>query len=108
MISGRVFPSLNVLKELPIDVLKLDILFLRKSRDQKRERIVISNIIAMARELGIKTVSEGVEEPEQVDFLRSKGCDLVQGYVFAKPMPAAEFSAMLEKLRGGPLPLARP
>lgn len=105
---GAGFSSLNVLKELPIDVLKLDILFLRKSRDQKRERIVISNIIAMARELGIKTVSEGVEEPEQVDFLRSKGCDLVQGYVFAKPMPAAEFSAMLEKLRGGPLPLARP
>lgn len=105
---GAGFSSLNVLKELPIDVLKLDMLFLRKSRDQQRERIVISNIIAMARELGIKTVSEGVEEPEQVDFLRAKGCDLVQGFVFARPMPAAEFSVMLEKLQGGPVPLARP
>lgn len=105
---GAGFSSLNVLKELPIDVLKLDILFLRKSRDRKRGRIVISHIIAMARELGIKTVSEGVEEAEQVDFLRAKGCDLVQGYVFARPMPAADFSAMLAKLRGGPVPLARP
>lgn len=105
---GAGFSSLNVLKELPIDALKLDIPFLRNSRDQQRERIVISNIIAMARELGIKTVAEGVEEPGQVDFLRAKGCDSVQGFVFARPMPAAEFSAMLTKLQGGPVPLTRP
>ncbi len=105
---GAGFSSLNVLKELPIDVLKLDIPFLRNSRDQQRERIVISNILAMARELGIKTVAEGVEEPGQVDFLRAKGCDSVQGFVFARPMPAAEFSAMLAKLQGGPVPLTRP
>lgn len=104
---GAGFSSLNVLKDLPIDVLKLDILFLRKSRDLKRERIVISNVITMARELGIRTVSEGVESVEQVEFLRSKGCDLVQGYVFAKPMPAADFDALLARLDGGPLPYAQ-
>lgn len=104
---GAGFSSLNVLKDLPIDVLKLDMLFLRKSRDLKRERIVISNIIGMARELGIRTVAEGVEHAEQVDFLRSKGCNLVQGYVFARPMPEDEFNALVDELRGGAMPLAQ-
>ncbi|MDY3810536.1 EAL domain-containing protein [Desulfovibrio porci] len=104
---GAGFSSLNVLKELPIDVLKLDMLFLRKSRDLKRERIVLSNIIAMAQELGINTVAEGVEHAEQVDFLRAKGCNMVQGYAFARPMPEAEFNSLLDKLRGGAMPLAQ-
>lgn len=104
---GAGFSSRNVLKELPIDVLKLDMLFLRKSRDLKRERIVLSNIIAMAQELGINTVAEGVEHAEQVDFLRAKGCNMVQGYAFARPMPEAEFNSLLDKLRGGAMPLAQ-
>ena len=104
---GAGFSSLNVLKELPIDVLKLDMLFLRKSQDIKRERIVVSNVIAMAQQLGIRTVAEGVESAEQVEFLKAKGCNLVQGYVFARPMPEADFDALLDSLGDLAMSLAR-
>lgn len=59
---GSGYSSLNLLKNLPIDVLKLDILFFQKSRDIRRERIVVSNVINMAKELDIKTKYEGVED----------------------------------------------
>ena len=92
---GSGYSSLNLLKNLPIDVLKLDIMFFRKSTDIKRERIVISNIINMAKELQMKTIAEGVEYVETVDFLTAAGCDVIQGYVFAKPMPVEAFDEML-------------
>ncbi|MEY8351888.1 EAL domain-containing protein [Lachnospiraceae bacterium 54-53] len=100
---GSGYSSLNLLKNLPIDVLKLDIMFFRKSADIKRERIVISNIINMARELKIKTIAEGVEYVETVDFLTSAGCDMIQGHVFAKPMPVEDFDEMLITGKGEPL-----
>lgn len=92
---GSGYSSLNLLKNLPIDVLKLDIMFFRKSTDIKRERIVISNIINMAKELQMRTIAEGVEYVETVDFLTAAGCDVIQGYVFAKPMPVEAFDEML-------------
>lgn len=97
---GSGYSSLNLLKNLPIDVLKLDIMFFRKSTDIKRERIVISNIINMAKELQIRTIAEGVEYVETVDFLTSAGCDVIQGYVFAKPMPVEAFDEMLLRKKG--------
>ena len=63
--------------------------------DKVRERIVVRNIINMARELKIRVIAEGVEETESVEFLRGAGCDIVQGYVFARPMPLTEFEALL-------------
>jgi diguanylate cyclase (GGDEF)-like protein len=92
---GSGYSSLNLLKNLKIDVLKLDIMFFRKSSDITRERIVISNIINMAKELKIKTIAEGVEYVETVDFLKAAGCDVIQGYVFAKAMPIKVFEQML-------------
>ena len=97
---GSGYSSLNLLKNLPIDVLKLDVLFFREGTDVYRERVVISQVIAMARELRIKTIAEGVEAKEQVDFLRSVGCDVVQGFVFAKPMPLASFEKLLDRTEG--------
>ncbi len=94
---GSGYSSLNVLKDLPIDILKLDMLFFRAGKDTKKARIVISNIIHMARQLHIRTVSEGVESWEQVDFLADIGCDLVQGYVFEKPVPLCDFEKLLER-----------
>lgn len=94
---GAGYSSLNVLKDLPIDVLKMDMLFFRKGTSNERERIVIRNIVAMARDLKMKTVAEGVERKEQVEFLRQTGCDVVQGYVFSKPMPIEKFEALLRK-----------
>lgn len=93
---GSGYSSLNVLKELPIQVLKLDMLFFRKGANTEREQIVIRNIITMAKQLKMRTVSEGVEMKEQVDFLKKVGCDIVQGYVFAKPMPLAQFKQLLK------------
>ena len=94
---GAGYSSLNLLKNLSIDIVKLDIMFFRKSNDIRRERIVISNIIRMAKELQIKTIAEGVEYTETVDFLRTAGCDIVQGYVFARPMPVESFEKLLKE-----------
>lgn len=99
---GSGYSSLNLLKNLPIDVLKLDILFFHKSRDIRRERIVVSNVINMARELNIKTIAEGVEDMDTVEFLRDAGCNVIQGYVFAKPMPQEDFEHLLTKYQDGP------
>ena len=93
---GTGYSSLNLLKSLPIDVLKLDILFFTRDADHCRERIVIANILHMARQLHIRTIAEGVEALEQVAFLRDAGCDMVQGFVFARPMPLDEFDRLLE------------
>ena len=93
---GSGYSSLNLLKNLPIDVLKLDILFFHKSVDKSRERIVVRNIIQMARELHIRVIAEGVESMDSVAFLREAGCDTVQGFVFAKPMPLADFERRLK------------
>lgn len=93
---GSGYSSLNLLKNLPIDVLKLDVLFFRQSLDKQRERIVVRHIINMAKELQIRVIAEGVEEQESLKFLRNAGCDTVQGYIFAKPMPIEDFSALLQ------------
>ncbi|MCX7714362.1 MAG: EAL domain-containing protein [Clostridia bacterium] len=88
---GAGYSSLNVLKELPFDILKLDGRFFKKGTSPRRDKIVVKNIVYMAKELEMKTVSEGVEEWEQVDFLRKIGCDMVQGYVYSKPIPIDVF-----------------
>ena len=100
---GSGYSSLNLLKNLPIDVLKLDIMFFHKSRDMGRERIVISNFIHMAKELKIKTIAEGVEDTDSVEFLKNCGCDVVQGYTFFKPMPLEEFDRLVKEQGRKPL-----
>ena len=89
---GTGFSSLNSLKDLPLDVLKLDAEFFRGSgiRDERGSAIVAATI-QLAKSLGMKTVAEGIEEEEQVNFLAEKGCELIQGYYFDKPLPIDEF-----------------
>ncbi|EQK76057.1 Bacteriophytochrome cph2 [Clostridioides difficile] len=94
---GKGYSSLSVLKDLPFDVLKLDSMFFKASLDKDKEKIVIKNIVHMLKELNITTVAEGIECKEQVEFLRDIGCDLVQGFVFYKPMPILEFEKILDK-----------
>lgn len=98
---GSGYSSLNILKDLPMQVLKLDMLFFRSGESTKRERIVVGNIIAMSKQLHMQTVSEGVEKKEQVEFLKTMGCDLIQGYIFAKPMPLSEFEILLKDKKNG-------
>lgn len=88
---GSGYSSLNVLKNLPVDILKLDKVFFDKNEYQDREKVIIKSVISMAKELSMQTVAEGVEEWEQVEFLQSVKCELVQGYVFDRPMPVDEF-----------------
>lgn len=94
---GAGYSSLNVLKNLPIDVLKLDAAFFRDGLGTTRDQIVVGDFIAMAKKLSIHTVAEGVETPEQVAFLQQAGCDLIQGFIFAKPLPVKEFLELLQK-----------
>lgn len=95
---GTGYSSLNLLKEIPVDVLKLDREFFNKPKDENRSNTVVSGVIAMAKSLNIVTVSEGVEDKPQVEFLRKAGCDMVQGYVFAKPMPISEFEKLIRSI----------
>jgi diguanylate cyclase (GGDEF)-like protein len=88
---GSGLSSLNALRVLPFDILKLDKNFFRTETTTIKERIIISNIVNMARELKMEIISEGVETKEQAAFLKSIGCDYAQGYLFAKPMPANEY-----------------
>lgn len=92
--------SLNVLKELSVDILKMDRLFFVGSENEKRNNSLIASVIAMARGLDMKIVAEGIEETEQIDFLRRIGCDMIQGYVFSKPIPLPEFIEYVKQYRG--------
>lgn len=96
---GTGYSSLGLLKNLPVDVVKLDRSFFVGALDVDRERAVISSVIEMTKKLGISTVAEGVEDKAHIDFLRELGCDTVQGYYYAKPMPEAEFTAGLQNNR---------
>ncbi len=88
---GSGYSSLNSLKDLPLDVLKLDAEFFRGNADGGRQEAVISETIRLAKALNMRTVAEGVEIREQVDFLAAQGCDMIQGYIFDKPITKDEF-----------------
>ena len=88
---GSGYSSLNSLKEMPLDVLKLDADFFRNDDGDGRGQIVVSEAIKLAQNLKMRTVAEGVEEKNQVDFLAEQGCDMIQGFYFAKPMPKDEY-----------------
>lgn len=88
---GAGYSSLNSLKELQLDVLKLDADFFRGADVQERGLLIVSEVIDLAKKLNMKIVAEGIESREQVDFLTEQECDLIQGYFFAKPMPICEF-----------------
>ena len=88
---GSGYSSLNMLKDINADVLKIDMGFLRKTENQKRAQVILNYTIDMAHELGMKVITEGVETKDQLDFLVGMGCTLFQGFYFDKPMPVEEF-----------------
>ena len=95
---GAGYSSLNSLKDLPLNVLKLDAEFFRGEDFGGRGEIVVSEAIALAKMLNMKIVAEGVEKKEQVDFLAKQKCDMIQGYYFAKPMPADEYETRMSEI----------
>lgn len=92
---GSGYSSLNVLKDVPVDILKLDKVFFDNGEDDERANDVIESVIKLARKLGMTTISEGVETLPQVDFLKQVQCDMVQGYVFSKPLPVKDFEKLV-------------
>lgn len=88
---GTGYSSLNLLRSLPVDVVKLDKAFFGEKSDGGRGRSVVADVVALAKHLEMQVVAEGVETAEQVDFLTEIGCDVVQGYFFARPMPVNAF-----------------
>jgi diguanylate cyclase len=88
---GSGYSSLNALKDFQMDVLKIDMEFLRKTENKELASEIIALVIKMAKSIGMKIITEGVETKSQVDFLTKAGCDVFQGYYFAKPMPEEDF-----------------
>ena len=84
-----------MLKDVQVDALKLDRVFFENGVDDKRGKNVVESVLKLAQALELHTISEGIEERGQVDFLKSMNCDLIQGYVFAKPMPVPEFEQLV-------------
>ena len=87
---GTGYSSLSYLKQFPIDILKIDQSFIRDITTDQSDKAIVSAIIAMAKQLDIDVLAEGVEELEHQAFLQSQGCDFVQGYLYCKPIPADE------------------
>lgn len=96
---GTGYSTLNAITDLPFDYLKLDMIFMRKFDSNLNSRKVIEFIMNLSKTIGVKTVAEGVETKEQCDFLKSLGCNLIQGYYLSKPLKYDDFILLLEKER---------
>jgi EAL domain-containing protein (putative c-di-GMP-specific phosphodiesterase class I)/GGDEF domain-containing protein len=94
---GTGYSGLSYLRFFHIDKIKIDKSFIDDVVTNSESATIVSAILAMAKELGIKTLAEGIEKKEQLEFLQEKGCQYIQGYYFSKPLPAKEFQELLDK-----------
>lgn len=94
---GSGYSSLNSLKEIPFDILKMDLKFFEKTGEHDRSEKIIKNIITLANDLGMLVIAEGIETAEDVQMLKKMGCQMVQGYYYAKPMSIENFEKYIEK-----------
>lgn len=93
---GSGYSSLNMLKDVPVDYLKLDMEFVSNHGDSSKGGKILSSVINMAHELGLSVIAEGVETEQQAEYLKSIGCIYMQGFYFSKPVPADQFEQMME------------
>jgi EAL domain-containing protein (putative c-di-GMP-specific phosphodiesterase class I) len=93
---GTGYSSLSYLRLLPVSKVKIDASFIRETPQNQDDAAITSAIIAMAHNLNLRAIAEGVERKEQLEFLRSHDCDAVQGYLFSRPVPAHEATLLLQ------------
>ena len=96
---GTGYSSLAYLKRFPLDVLKIDRSFVEHIGHRKDDREIVTAIIQMGHTLGFRVVAEGVETDEQLAYLKEKGCDVYQGYLKSRPLPADAFAAFALRSR---------
>jgi EAL domain-containing protein (putative c-di-GMP-specific phosphodiesterase class I) len=94
---GTRYTGFNVLKHLPLDTMKIDQCFIRGIDHSPGMRSLCQTIVAMARQLKLKTVAEGIEEPGELQAMREIGCDAGQGYLFQRPVAAGQFEEFLRE-----------
>ena len=90
---GSGYSSLTILKNISINILKIDMMFLSKTKHKERSKKILESVIKMAQKLGIKIIVEGVEDKEQAEFLRNLNCDFFQGYLYSKPITVSNFES---------------
>lgn len=88
---GSGYSSLNMLRNITVDILKIDMFFLREPKNSEKSRLILSKIIKMAKKLNMTVISEGVEDEESAEFLKNAGCDYFQGYLYSKPVTVSAF-----------------
>ena len=88
---GSAYSSFNMLKDICVDVLKIDMKFLGDTDNEERSHAILKSIVDLSGELNMKTVAEGVETEEQLEFLKEVGCDIYQGYYFSRPISVEDF-----------------
>ncbi len=98
---GTGYSSLNLLKELPVDIIKLDKSFLDETETSEVSRVIIRKIIELTKELQKSVICEGVETRAQADYLKEVNCDMAQGFLYARPMPMAEYEELIDSKTGG-------
>lgn len=100
---GSGYSSLNLLRRLPVDVLKLDRVFLEdcdEDNNETRGKRIVMHVISMAKDLEMEVLAEGVETKDQKEFLQDAKCDMIQGYFYARPMPIKEFELLYKGEKG--------
>ncbi len=88
---GSGYSSLNLLKDIHANILKIDRGFLARTEHENRSKVILAHIISMAKDLNMGIITEGVETQDQLDLLHSLGCDMFQGFYFSKPIPVTDF-----------------
>ena len=94
---GTGYSSLNMLADLDVDVIKLDMRFVQNIKSNEKQEKMVKLVLDIARDLSMKVVAEGVEEKEQVEFLKAAGCDVIQGFYFSKPLSEDDFIDLVKK-----------
>jgi EAL domain-containing protein (putative c-di-GMP-specific phosphodiesterase class I) len=101
---GTGYSSMSYLSRFPIDILKIDRIFISEIASRSEDASIVRAIVSLAHSLKLKVVAEGVETQAQLEFLKSLGCDEYQGYAFSRPVPAAAFAEVVAEARARSAP----